>query len=98
MNNTGGFTAVNHAPPAPVKTEINGISEPHHQGSGSSFMSINGPTITTVPVTTNGIANPLKRTMSHDSINGDSGSDGIDGESGDANGRRSKRPKKGEFF
>ena len=42
------------------------------------------------------MSNPLKRTISHDSINGTSGTDsGIAGGGDDQNGRRSKRLKKG---
>lgn len=41
-------------------------------------------------------SNPLKRTISHDSLNGTSGTDsGIVGDGDDQNGRRSKRLKKG---
>lgn len=69
------------------------------QNSASPFVSINGPVMTTIhpnnPVT-NGTPNPLKRTMSHDSLNGESGSEGLDTELDGANGRRSKRPKKGK--
>lgn len=99
VNNPGGFTAVNHLPPI-VKTEVNG-AQPMTQSSASPFVSINGPVITTIhpnnPLT-NGTSNPLKRTMSHDSLNGESGSEGLDTELDGVNGRRSKRPKKGEHF
>ncbi|KAJ9617108.1 hypothetical protein H2200_000829 [Cladophialophora chaetospira] len=96
VNNPSGFTAVNTLPPPIVKNEINGVPPPG-QSIASSFPPINGPVITTVhngagPMP-NGTHNPLKRTLSHDSLNGESGSDGMDGEL-DANGRRSKRPKK----
>lgn len=98
VNNPGGFTAVNHLPPPIVKTESNG-TQPMPQNSASPFVSINGPVMTTIhpnnPVT-NGTPNPLKRTMSHDSLNGESGSEGLDTELDGANGRRSKRPKKGK--
>ena len=41
-------------------------------------------------------SNPLKRTVSHDSLNGTSGTDsGVAGDGDDQNGRRSKRLKKG---
>jgi hypothetical protein len=43
-------------------------------------------------------SNPLKRTMSHDSMNFESGSDGVNGDGDGANGRRSKRLKKGMLF
>jgi histone demethylase JARID1 len=99
VNNPGGFTAVNHLPPPVVKTETNGVP-PITPNSASPFVSINGPTITTIhpnnPMS-NGASNPLKRTMSHDSLNGESGSEGLDTELDGVNGRRSKRPKKGEL-
>ena len=100
VNNTGGFTAVNHVPPPVVKTEANGIPQVP-QNSASPFVPINGPTITTIhpnnPLA-NGASNPLKRTMSHDSLNGESGSEGLDTEADGGSGRRSKRPKKGRSF
>lgn len=51
----------------------------------------------TTPHLTNGHdSNPLKRTISHDSLNGTSGTDSVMGvECDDQNGRRSKRLKKG---
>ncbi|KIW29756.1 uncharacterized protein PV07_05545 [Cladophialophora immunda] len=97
VNNPSGFTAVNTLPPPPVKKEVNGLP-PSTQSPASSFPAINGPTITTIHSTgssiPNGTPNPLKRTLSHDSLNGESGSEGLDGEGDAANGRRSKRPKK----
>lgn len=97
VNNPGGFTAVNTASPSLAKVETNGVGPAVHT-SASPFLPINGPTITTIqssvsPVP-NGTPNPLKRAMSHDSLNGESGSEGLDGDLDGANGRRSKRPKK----
>ena len=97
INSPSGFTAVNTAPPSMVKKEVNGVP-PSSQSPGSSFPAINGPTITTVhphsASMSNGTSNPLKRTLSHDSLNGESGSEGMDGDLDGPNGRRSKRPKK----
>ncbi|KAI1615193.1 histone demethylase JARID1 [Exophiala viscosa] len=95
VNNPGGFTAVNTLPPPIVKSEPNGVPSPA-PNQASSFLPVNPPTVTTFhpagsPVP-NGPSNPLKRTMSHDSL-GDSGSEGLQGDDG-PNGRRSKRPKK----
>jgi histone demethylase JARID1 len=94
VNNPGGFTAVNHLPPSIVKQELNGNTPPAQ--IPSSFLSVNGPTVTTIQPAgpmTNGVSNPLKRTMSQDSLNGDSSVDYLDGEM-DINGRRNKKPKK----
>ena len=92
INQPSGFTAVNQFPPA-IKTEANALPLPAPAYS-NSFASVNGPPPTSIPLggspLANGTSNPLKRTMSHDSLNGDSGSEALDGE----NGRRSKRPKK----
>ncbi|EXJ76492.1 histone demethylase JARID1 [Cladophialophora psammophila CBS 110553] len=92
VNSPSGFTAVNSVPPPVVKKEVNGVPA-STQSPAPSFPSINGPTITTIQMP-NGTSNPLKRTMSLDSLNGESGSEGLDGEGDVANGRRSKRPKK----
>jgi hypothetical protein len=98
---SSGFTAVNTLPPPVIKSEVNGVSS-STQSSASSLVPINGPTITTIhsnesPMP-NGTPNPLKRAMSHDSLNGDSGSEGLDGDVDAANWRRSKRPKKGKSW
>lgn len=100
VNHPSGFTAVNQAPPPVVKVEKNGPVPPV-QSPAPAFLPINGPTITTIhsaasPIS-NGTANPLKRTMSHDSLNGGSGSEGANGDIEHATGRRSKRPKKGTY-
>ncbi|EHY54178.1 hypothetical protein HRR83_008247 [Exophiala dermatitidis] len=100
VNNPSGFTAVNTLntlPPPLIKKEVNGAS-PSAQSPATSFLPINGPTVTTVHPPTapmpNGHLNPLKRAMSHESLNGDSGSESFGGDLDDPNGRRSKRPKK----
>ena len=93
-----GFMAVNQTPqhypqPAPmIKTESNG-GFPQAPMYGQPFPAVNGAstmfgTSNGSPLA-NGISNPLKRTMSHESLNGDSGSDALD-----ADGRKIKRPKK----
>ncbi|RMZ79667.1 hypothetical protein DV738_g3237, partial [Chaetothyriales sp. CBS 135597] len=80
INATSSFTAVNQAIASPM------VKSESHPGSG--FATVNGPNGSAMP---NGSFNPLKRTMSHDSLNRDSGSEAPDGEGA---GRRSKRPKK----
>ncbi|KAK5222792.1 hypothetical protein LTR72_005629 [Exophiala xenobiotica] len=99
VNSPSGFTAVNTLntlPPPIVKSEVNGVA-PLAQSQAQSFIPVNAPTVTTVsagsPVP-NGVSNPLKRAMSHDSLNGESGSEGMHGDQDGPNGRRSKRPKK----
>ena len=93
VNQPSGFTAVNQVPPPMIKSE----SHPGMQTApafGSGFAAVNGPSMSHRPPNgsplANGTSNPLKRTMSHDSLNGESGSEAPDAE----NGRRSKRPKK----
>ncbi|RMZ87652.1 hypothetical protein DV736_g5117, partial [Chaetothyriales sp. CBS 134916] len=88
INTTSAFTAVNQASaPAMVKSE---------NLPGLGFTTVNAPLAGLSQAARNGSPMPngsfnrLKRTMSHESINGDSGSEALDGESG----RRSKRPKK----
>ncbi|EXJ60475.1 histone demethylase JARID1 [Cladophialophora yegresii CBS 114405] len=97
VNGPSGFTAVNTLPPPVIKKEVNGVP-PSNQSPAPSFPAINGPTITTIRNTAspmpNGTSNPLKRTLSHDSLNGESGSEGVDGDADGLDGRRSKRPKK----
>lgn len=96
VNAPSGFTAVNTLPPPIVKSEVNGATPPPPNHT-PSFMPVNGPTISAVPPGArlhNGGSNPLKRTMSHDSLTGESGSETMHGEEDGSNGRRSKRPKK----
>ena len=101
VNAPGGFVAVNHAPHPNVKHEEDSSNAtPHINGQHQTTYNILPPNYVQNPPSgppmTNGTAassNPLKRTMSHDSLNADSGSEGGDGDSG--SGRRSKRIKKG---
>ncbi|ETN36703.1 uncharacterized protein HMPREF1541_08981 [Cyphellophora europaea CBS 101466] len=92
VNQPGGFVAVNQQPPPPIKSEA-GTSMPAAPVYGNGFQAVNGaPTPYRMPdgsPIANGVSNPLKRTMSHESLNGESGSDGLDEQ-----GRRSKRPRK----
>lgn len=107
--NAGGFTpvnltqasfqAVNAPPPLPKRESENGLFGIPSQNPTGSF----GPPpkelpdyLSPAPLTNGHSSNPLKRTISHDSLNGASGTDsgaGVDGD--DQNGRRSKRAKKG---
>jgi [histone H3]-trimethyl-L-lysine4 demethylase len=100
-----GFVAVNHAQPVLKKRETevftatptsNGHATTPATGSTPSGMPSQEP----AAATSNGdvTSNPLKRTMSHESLNCDSGSDGVNGDGDGANGRRSKRLKKGLSF
>jgi len=103
VNAPSGFVAVNTTPQTIVKHEENSSAvAPNTNGQQQTTYNILPPNYvqspSSGPSTTNGTSassNPLKRTMSHDSLNADSGSEGGDGESG--SGRRSKRIKKGTF-
>ena len=92
------FQAVNGHPPLPKRETENGFPGAHPSLAGLASPSKDLPDYLNVAPLTNGhSSNPLKRTISHDSIHGGtSGTDsgvGADGE--DANERRSKRAKKG---
>lgn len=103
VNAPSGFTAVNHAPQPIMKREEDGNgTTPVANGHYNLLPSTRLPdTATGSPMgtpKTNGNhvgSNPLKRTMSHDSLNGESGSDGANGDDDSGSGRRSKRIKKG---
>lgn len=99
VNAPSGFTAVNHAAAAPIKVESNGVvpTTPQH-GFASVNGHVNGTSQMNGSPHMNGLAksNPLKRALSHESLNGESGSDQAAADSEGANGRRSKRPKKSE--
>ncbi|KAL9112323.1 MAG: hypothetical protein Q9227_003441 [Pyrenula ochraceoflavens] len=92
---SSGFTAVNSTPQGFVKREVeNGVGTPNSLG-GTPAPGKSTPVNGSLHDLPNGHAtNPLKRTISHESLNGDNGSDAgsIDGDA--ANGRRSKRIKK----
>jgi [histone H3]-trimethyl-L-lysine4 demethylase len=100
-----GFVAVNHAQPLLSKRDTeacmgaptpNGIVTTPAAGTTPSTM----PSHETPVPTSNGdvASNPLKRAMSHESLNCESGSDGVNVDGDGANGRRSKRLKKGSSF
>ena len=109
--NSGGFAAVNAAPSGFVavnhaqsllgkrdgevctgSSTSNGHATTPRPGSASVVPSQETPATTSNDDVG---SNPLKRTMSHESMNCGSGSDGINGDGDRANGRRSKRLKKG---
>ena len=110
--NSGGFTPVNLTPssfhavntsaPAIKWEAANGNSTPPHSGDSSANTSKNTPeyqgsTLSVQPLSNGYSSNLLKRTASHDSINGGySGNDSTaNGDSESHNARRSKRQKKG---
>ncbi|MCJ1475760.1 hypothetical protein MMC13_004424 [Lambiella insularis] len=109
--NSGGFTPVNLTPASfqavntmtpPIKREAaNGTSTSQQPDEGASNTAKNTPdfqisTLSPYPQTNGHISNPLKRTISHDSLNGgQSGADSTPpGELEGQNGRRSKRQRK----
>ena len=108
--NSGGFTPVNVTPSsfqavntvnAPLKWALTNFSPPLHSCESSGNTKKNTPEFQayTQPPTSlsNGhTANPLKRTISHDSLNGGlSGAENTpNGDSEGQNGRRSKRQRK----
>ncbi len=105
--NVGGWTPVNLTPAS--FQAVNGHPSVHKRESENGFPGIHAPIaglappskdlpdyLNTAPLTNGHSSNPLKRTISHDSMNGTSGTDsGVGGEGEDANERRSKRAKKG---
>ena len=97
-----GFVAVNHAPQSSTKRESEvGTGTPSSNGCGPTPAVGNTsglmPSQELPGAIINGDvgSNPLKRTISHESMNGESGSDGVNGDGDGANGRKSKRIKKG---
>lgn len=94
---SSGFVAVNHAPPSSSKRDgETPTSNGHAPTPGTDTPSLM-PGQEALAPTSNGHvgSNPLKRTLSHESMNGESGSDGVNGDGDSVNGRRSKRLKKG---
>ena len=93
------FQAVNGPPPIHKRESENGFPNlPGHAPNGSLVPpSKDVPDyLNAAPLTNGHSSNPLKRTISHDSLNGTSGTDsGLGGEGDDQNERRSKRVKKG---
>jgi [histone H3]-trimethyl-L-lysine4 demethylase len=103
VNAPSGFVAVNTTPHPIVKREedSSGMALTTN-GQHQTTYNLLPPNCSHVPPSaasiTNGTgatSNPLKRTMSHDSLNAESGSEGGDGDNG--SGRRSKRIKKGTY-
>lgn len=101
VNAPSGFVAVNNTPQPIVKREeentgMGQTTNGQHQTTYNLFPPNHPHILPSGPPIANGTSsasNPLKRMMSHDSLNAESGSDGGDGDNG--NGRRSKRIKKG---
>jgi len=105
--NAGGWNPVNLTPAS--FQPVNGHSPLHKRESENGFPGINAPIaglaapnkdlpdyLNTAPLTNGHSSNPLKRTISRDSMNGTSGTDsGVGGEGEDQIERRSKRAKKG---
>ena len=103
VNSSSGFKPLNTLPPPLVKLESQSHSPqpPSYQPSinGGGFQAVNGTSHPTqVLATSNGdqYFNPLKRTMSHESWNVDSGSEGLAPGEDSTGGRRSKRARKDE--
>lgn len=111
--NSGGFTPVNltpasfqaiNLPNSSLKREVENGTSATTRNTGDGLLSIpkeasehRNPNLATPHLTNGHGSNPLKRTISHDSLNGASGTDSAMGvECDDQNGRRSKRLKKGE--
>ena len=93
---SSGFTAVNSTPVNFIKRETeNGVGTPNSCGGTPSAQGKGTPVSAPLNEVSNDyVSNPLKRTISHDSLNGDGGSDTGSTEGDAANGRRSKRVKK----
>ena len=96
------FQTVNGPPPLQKRESENGFSGVPHQNpiSGLAPPAKELPDyLNAAPLTNGHSPNPLKRTISHDSLNGTSGTDsGVGGDGDDQNERRSKRVKKGMLF
>ena len=112
--NTGGFTPVNltqasfqaiNLPNSSLKREVeNGTATIRNPGDGllptaKDMPEYKNTNLAATHLTNGHGSNPLKRTISHDSVNGNSGTDsGMVVDCDDQNGRRSKRLKKGEYI
>ncbi|KAL8714043.1 MAG: hypothetical protein Q9225_006655 [Loekoesia sp. 1 TL-2023] len=108
--NSGGFTPVNLTPASfqavntpnslPKRDKPTNVSAPPSQPSAESLNPARGvefqnPALNGIPPVNGHATNPLKRTISHDSLSGSSSKGpGTSGEGTDENGRRSKRLKK----
>ena len=103
--NAGGFTPVNltqasfqavNAPSISKRESENGPFGFHPSGSFGPSSKDLPDYLSPAPLTNGHSSNPLKRAISHESLNGISGTDsGIGADADDQNGRRSKRAKKG---
>ena len=111
--NASGFTPVNltqasfqavNVPPLPLpkrESESGLFGVPNHNSTGGfGHPPKDLPDyLSPAPLTNGHSSNPLKRTISHDSVNGASGTDSVAGaDIDDQNGRRSKRAKKGSWL
>lgn len=97
-----GFVAVNHTQPVSSKRDSEVcVGTPYPNGVATAPATVDTPIIIQnqerpAPSTNGDIgSNPLKRSLSHESMNCESGSDGVNGDGDGSNGRRSKRLKKG---
>lgn len=100
------YQAVNGPPPIPIpkRESENGVFTwpTQIQSAGHAPLAKDLPDYLNAAPLTNGhsphSSNPLKRSISHDSLNGTPGTEsGIGGEGDDASERRSKRVKKGAY-
>lgn len=93
------YQAVNGPPTVPKRESENGFSNWSNQiqSTGLAPPAKDLPDyLNAAPLTNGHSSNPLKRTISHDSMNGTSGTDsGVGAEGDDSSERRSKRVKKG---
>ncbi len=112
--NPGGFTPVNLTPASSfqavnhpnffLKREVENGTPSVNRSSNDGLMQIGRDTSEfrntnlSMPHTNGHDQNPLKRTISHDSMNVASGTDSMGVEYEDQNGRRSKRIRKGGCF
>lgn len=96
-----GFVAVNQAPQLSSRQDRDARTETPTPNGHASTSLVGNPRClmpsqeSAVTINHSDIlSNPLKRTLSHETMNGESGSDGVNGDGEGSNGRRSKRLKK----
>ena len=106
--NAGGFTPINMTPASFQAANVSNSShkrdvesvasatKPQHQSEIFKAAPKDVPEYrnSTNHITNGHTSNPLKRTISHESLNGTSGTDSMGADADDQNGRRSKRLKK----
>ena len=107
--NAGGFTPINMTPASfqaanasisAHKREVESAvsaAKPHSQSelhSAEDALEYRNANPSALHMTNGHTSNPLKRTISHESLNGTSGTDSLGADGDDQNGRRSKRLKK----